>query len=90
MKPKIKDGTKMNLYVDRSIVKILDACAAENNTSRSQYVERLVRETNTASLREASAAEKDFNSSKSEKFDKAKLEIASRIHRKPRKARNAK
>lgn len=43
MKAKIKDGTKLNLYVDKGIVAILDRLAAERGTSRSQLVEQLAR-----------------------------------------------
>ena len=77
----------MNLYVDRSIVKILDARAAENNTSRSHYVERLIRQSGSCTIPmpgDASLAVKDANSAKSEKIDKAKKAIVSRIPRKPR------
>lgn len=81
MKPKIKDGTKMNLYVDRSIVEILDARAAENNTSRSQYVERLVREADSSA---AIVLRDEPNSAKTNNFDKAKKAVVYRIPRKPR------
>ena len=43
MKNKIKDGVRLNLYVDRSIIQLLDKIAANKLTSRSQAVEQIVR-----------------------------------------------
>ena len=74
--------SQLNVDIPEDLKRTIKSTAASDGVSLQIWT--------IAALRDASAVGMSSNSTKTEKFDKAKEAIVCHIPRKPRKARNAK
>jgi len=78
MKSEIKMA-QLNVEIPEDLKRAIKSTAANDGVSLQNWT--------IAALRDASKTEKDFNSAKSEKIDKAISAVVFRNHRKPRNAK---